>query len=226
MALKTSTLARATAVAAAFSLLATPVAAAELPRPAQAKAYDSTGENVQRHRNRRWRDRNDIDAGDVIAGVLVLGTIAAIAGAAKKDRQERYPERYPLPDDGAGYQTPGQYDRNRSQGMDRAVDMCVDEIERGADRVASVDGATRDRDGWRVSGELDTGAAYSCRIGNDGRISDIDVSGAYDAGYSEPSDGQWNDDDYARAREAQGVPPPLPEEDDGRYDIVASGGAQ
>ena len=52
MALKTHKLAAATAVAAAFSLLAMPVAAVELPRPAAVKAYDGEGLNVERDRRR------------------------------------------------------------------------------------------------------------------------------------------------------------------------------
>ena len=75
----------ATAVAAAFSLLATPAAAVELPRPVAVQAHDGDALNPERHR--RWRrDRDDIDAGDVVAGVVILGAIAAIAGAAKNRR--------------------------------------------------------------------------------------------------------------------------------------------
>ena len=97
MALTTHKLAAATAVAAAFSMLAAPAAAIDLPRPVAAQAYDGDALNAERHR--RWRrDRNDIDAGDVVAGVVILGAIAAIAGAAKNRRdrgpyEERYPQR-------------------------------------------------------------------------------------------------------------------------------------
>ena len=65
MALKTNKLAAATAVAAALSLLATPVS-----------ARDYYGR--YRHHD------NGIDTGDVIAGVVLLGAIAAIAGAADR----------------------------------------------------------------------------------------------------------------------------------------------
>jgi len=221
MALTTNRLAAATTFAAAFSMLATPVAAAELPSPAHAKAYDASAETVRSHRWGRYRDR--IDAGDVLAGVLILGGIAAIASAANRgtrEREDRYPGRWP-DEDGTRYRTPGDYERSESRGMDRAVDMCVAELEQRSGRVGTVDGANRDRDGWRISGELDNGRAYSCRIGNDGRISDVDV-GDYRDSSADPVDRQWSDEDYLRAREAQGAPPPLPEpqdDDDGRYSL-------
>lgn len=223
MALKIRKPAAATAAAAAFCLLATPVSAVDLPRPAAAKAYD--GEALDTERNRRWRRGNDIDAGDVIAGVVVLGAIAAIAGAAnnRRERYERYPAPYPRED--ARYRTPDNgYDSGR--GIDRAVDMCVIEVERGRERVATVDTATRSSDGWRVSGELDNGSAYSCTIGNDGRISDVNL-GAYGYGSApgEPvSDEQWDDEFYYRAREAQSAPPPLPEPYDEGYESAEAGG--
>lgn len=222
MALKSNKMAAATAVAAAFSMLATPVAAVELPHTSAARAYDGSAETVQRHR--RWRDRDRIDAGDVLAGVLILGGIAAIASAAeKRNRADRYPA--PYPDDEVRYRTPRGYDGPDSRGMERAVDMCANEVERRGDRVGSVDGANRNRDGWQVSGQLENGAAWSCWIGNDGRISDVEVGGEFDAGYAEPADGQWSDDDYARARERQrSAQPAIDGEpgDDGRYDMARS----
>ena len=204
MALKSRTFAAATAVAAAFSLLATPAAAVELPKPVAAAAVDGDGWNAERHRRRWYRDRDGIDAGDVVAGVLVIGAIAAIAGAAK-DRRERYEERFPEPDEDYGYRTPGDYERSDSRGIDNAVDICVSEAERGSDRVGSVDSATRSAEGWRVSGELENGAAWSCAIGNDGRISDMNL-GTYGYGTAPAEaveDGQWSDEAYLRARENQ-----------------------
>ena len=208
MALKTNTCAAATAVAAAFSLLATPAAAIELPKPLAVDAFDGEGWNAERDRRRRWdrgryRHRNGIDAGDVVAGVLVIGAIAAIAGAAK-DRRDRPENRYP-DDDGYGYRAPGSYDRSDGRGIDSAVDICVSEAERDAERVGSVDSAARTPDGWRVSGELESGAAWSCAIDNDGRISDMNL-GTYGYGTAPAErleDGQWSDEAYRRARENQ-----------------------
>lgn len=187
MALKTNKLAAATAVAAAFSLLATPAVAAELPRPVAAKAFDGDALNAERHRRRWYRDRDDIDAGDVVAGVVILGAIAAIAGAAKRNREERYPTEYPYPDrddDGVRYRSPVDDDQFGSRGLDRAVDMCVAEVERNHPPVANVDSVSRLSEGWRVSGELQQGTPFECSIGNDGRISSIfvgDEGASYDS---------------------------------------------
>lgn len=195
MAVNTNKLAAATAVVAAFSMLATPV-----------QAHD------------RWRGRHHdrVDTGDVIAGVLVLGAIAAIAGAGKRNREERYPS----PDDNPNYRTPGQYGRSESRGMDRAVDMCVGEVESRSSRVGTVDTASRTGEGWHVAGVLEGGASYACWIDSGGRLSDVEIGDASEAGYDAPTDDQWDDDNYARAREAQNAAPPLPPEDDGRYDTA------
>ena len=216
MALKSHKLAAATTVAAAFSLLATPVAALDPPRPAAVQAYDGDALDAQRDRHRRW-GRNNVGVGDVVAGVAILGVIAAIAGAGRNRRdRDRYEQRYPLPDDNSGYRTQGDYDRGDSRGIGRAVDMCVGEVERGADRVGSVDAATRSAEGWHVSGQLESGATYSCTIGNDGRIGDVFV-GDQGAAYEPSNDSQWGDDYYTSARASQGSAEPYPS-DDGRYD--------
>ena len=225
MARKISKSAAATAVAAAFSLLASPVGATELPRPADApSAYDSDAENVQQHGYGGWGygdwDDDDIDTGDVIAGVLILGTIAAAVATATHNNRDRYPARYPYPDEDYRYQTPRDSQRFESRGIDRAVDMCVAEVDRRSQKVASVDNAARTIDGWQISGQLQAGDAYSCQIGNDGRIGDVQVGG-YGVDYVPGTDNQWDDATYERARIAQGAPPPLPEtyeSDDGRYE--------
>lgn len=201
MSLITHKLAAATAVAAAFSLAATPAWAVELPRaPGQqvAKAGTTDAEN-RRHRGRHghggWDD-DDIDGGDILAGVLILGGLAAIASAASRNREQSYPEPESYPDD-IGYQAPRD-SGYRSGDMSQAVDTCVAEIEQGGERIASVDAASRDADGWRVSGELDGGAGYWCRIDGDGRVSGIGGSGT---AYAEPvAEREYDDAYYARAR--------------------------
>jgi len=201
------------ALAACFSLSATPAAAVDLPHlgPTQVRAgYDVAAETVE-HR-RRHRDNGGIDAGDVIAGVLILGGIAAIAGAASGSREQ--PEPYPQPD-AHGYREPtGGYE---SGGMDRAVDMCVAEVERDRERVVSVDSASRSGEGWFVSGEVDSGAPFTCRIDNDGRIGAVEVGDAW-SGESQASesfddlpsgpvvDNQYDDATYAHARAAISQP--------------------
>ncbi len=149
--------AAASALAAAFSLAAT---------PAMARGYH--------HHWHRWH-RDRVDAGDVIAGAIILGGIAAIASAAsKRDREDRVSEPPPAPDDRQGYADGGA---DRDVGLDRAADMCADAVERRSVSVASVDSVTRDRAGWAVSGALETGADFSCRIGNDGQIQDVELGG-------------------------------------------------
>ncbi|GMN12816.1 hypothetical protein [Altererythrobacter sp. MTPC7] len=212
------------AAGATLSMAATPVAAAELPVSTQrsavapAAAYDADAENAQRHRYRGYRGyngyrgyrgyRNRTSAGDIIAGVAILGTIAAVASAASKNRdRDRYPDRR--------YRTSGpSYDT--SSGLDRAVDQCVLEIERDV-RIGEIDGVDRNGSGWNVTGTLYNGDGFSCRIGNDGRIDGIDYGtrgGFTGAGYDSAlrtgaaADGQWDDAVYARARTSAGYAEP------------------
>ena len=183
----------ALASAAALSLVATPAAALEFTAPRLATVHDAPAAwsdasvAAERHRH-RYRHRHDdgIDAGDVIAGAVIIGGIAALAGAFDDDRDEpRVDYRTPQP----SYQ---------SSGLDRAVDMCVAEIEREV-RVSSVDAVDRDATGWRVSGALYDGQGFTCRIGNDGRIADIDY-GSGGVSYSTEARGdQWSDEAYADA---------------------------
>lgn len=193
-------LASAGAFVAAASMAAAPLAAAEFPRVAtqpMAGALSTNGVNADNH---RWHRRDRIDGGDVVAGVLVIGAIAAIASAANsnRDREYRYPQRYPAPDRPYDYRsgpTDSRYIDNR--GLDRAVDMCARELERTA-RIDMVDAVERNGDGWRVTGRLGNGNAFTCSVGNDGRIDAIDTGNRGAA-----ADRQWDDDRYAAARAAQ-----------------------
>jgi hypothetical protein len=199
----------ASACAAAFSMLATPAAALDLPQPARASAYGGAvvyeGDLAENRRWRRHRHRDGIDAGDVIAGVLILGTIAAVAGAANRNREAERRAPPPYPAEPYRYR-PGGYDSD-GRGLDRAVDMCVDEIERGPDRVGAVAGANRTGEGWSVSGALEDGAGFTCRIDNAGRIRGIDIGGARGA-YEPAADSRYSDDVYARARIERGAAEP------------------
>ncbi len=185
---------------AACASLAAPAVALDLPYQAPIHAYDNSAENAAYHRD--WRRNKRVDAGDVIAGVLILGGIAAVASAANRSRDverypTRYPSRYPYPED------PRYRDNQRgwqTNGIDRAVDMCVAEIERGRDRVAAVESASRGVDGWFVSGEIEGGALFTCRIDNDGRIDDVQIGGGSArypaAGDERYGDGRYDDDRY------------------------------
>lgn len=196
------------AALAATSMTAIPAVAAELPQTsasatsAPAIAYDGDAENMQNHRYRR--NRRGVNGGDVIAGVLVLGAIAAIASSSSNNRDSNR-TREPYRTNDVRYRQTQRRDSGwSSNGIDRAVEMCVDQVERGRDRVDSVDNAARDSSGWRVSGSLDSGDYFSCQIDNEGRIRSIDLgdqySGAYQSDAGSSSDRQWTDDDYASAR--------------------------
>lgn len=204
--------ASASALVAAATMAATPLAAADFARYSQPSAASAIfGSNSVNARDYRWHRRDRVDAGDVIAGVLVLGTIAAVASAASKssrDRDYRYPQRYPAPDQRYDYRSgPTDWRRDDSRGIDRAVDVCTREIERNA-RIDTIDGVTRNGRGWRVSGSLANGDPFSCSIGSDGRIDGVDY-GRREAYYS---GSQWDDDRYAAARQAQdgGTAPAYP----------------
>jgi hypothetical protein len=181
--------AAATALAAAVSTAAA---------PAMARGYY--------HHHHRWH-RDRVDGGDLLAGALIIGGIAAIASAAgKQDRAEPTPPPPPVRDDRQGYAYDGA---DRDVGLDRAADMCADAVERGQNRVESIDTVSRDRDGWAVSGALDNGAGFGCRIGNDGQVQGVNLGGPRVDGDSQ------REDDYAdRGPQAQGGDDPPPEVDD------------
>lgn len=208
------TLYAAPALLAAVSMTAMPVQAADLPAPvaaatahASAPAWAPGDDSVANHRYYGHRRHRGVGAGDILAGILIIGGIAAVANAAKGS-QDRYPERdsrYPDP-------RRGDYRYDDTRGIDRAVSMCVGEIERNQ-RVDTVDTANRDARGWNVTGSLYNGQRFSCSIGDDGRIEAIDfgsgavgyglddeADGAYDYQASLAEDRQYDDDYYAAVR--------------------------
>lgn len=203
-------------MAAALSMAATPVAAAELPtKTSRTSAVFTPGtfhaEEADADGYRRWRRHrhNRVDAGDVLAGVLFIGGIAAIASAASKsdrdrryrDRDYRYPDRDYRNQDYRYRERRGDSRYDGGRGIDNAVEMCVSEIERDV-RVDTVDEVNRTGEGWRVTGSLYNGDRFTCRIGQDGRIDDVDFGG-FAASSTAPrtpvEDKQWSDDRYAAA---------------------------
>lgn len=195
------------ALLAALSLSATPAAAVELPttshyEPAQASAEYGGGWG---HRH-RYRHRGRTTAGDVLGAVLVLGTIAAVANAAAKAERNRgypYPNRYPYPDR-------RDYRPDVPRGIEGAADMCLREVERDA-RAREVTRVERNASGWLVTGEMADGAAFTCSIGPDGRIENIEVGGRARLGDYEA---RSEDDDVsygsAEAEAESGVQPDYP----------------
>ena len=139
--------------------------------------------------NGGWGRRHNggIDGGDVLAGVLVLGTIAAIASAASKsskDKREREENarsrgddswRYGdvSRDDGRPTDMGRSSDLGRSVSLDTAVDTCVADVERGTNRVDTVDNVNRQGDGWRVEGRTQGGASWNCSVDASGRVKGV-----------------------------------------------------
>ena len=72
----------------------------------------------------------------------------------------------------------------------------MSQIERDV-RVDTVDSVDRTGEGWRVTGSLYNGERFTCRIGQDGRVDDIDYGGL--AANAPAEDKQWGDDRYAAA---------------------------
>ena len=188
-------------LAAAASMAASPVLAADLPRTNVQVPVDMIGDfeaeevNADNYRGRRYR-RNRVDAGDVIGGILVLGTIAAIASAASNNNKRRETRDYPR--DSAPRR--GSADTQGTRGIDGAVSRCVGSIERDV-RVDQVDNVSRNASGWQVTGTIYNGDSFSCRIDQNGKIEDIAYGGNYSAQNSAApaQNRQWSDDRYAAA---------------------------
>ena len=185
---------------AAFTMLATPAFAAAGPQHApRATSAAALPHDVAENRGgwgrngwgNRWnggwgRRHNDgIDGGDVLAGVLVLGTIAAIASAASKNsRDKREQDVRRQGDDSWRYGDDTRNDSRsadmnrpsdlgRSVSLDTAVDTCVADVERGSNRVDTVDNVNRQGDGWRVEGRTQGGASWNCSVDASGRVKGV-----------------------------------------------------
>lgn len=145
-----------------------------------------------RHHGGGWghRHHDGIDAGDVIGGLFVIGAIAAIAGAASKDRRDgdyRYEPPYPdEPHDDGYYVDPPQdaraYDGAYGSGKteQRAADACSwaaeGELGNGA-QVESITGTRPDQGyGWYVAGTVSRPGeplrSFGCTYQN-GRATDV-----------------------------------------------------
>ena len=204
MALSRSRMGMLLAAMGAGAIAATPVSAAPFPLGVGTGPSIENAQGYGSYRPYRHRDR--ISAGEVLAGVAVIGVIAAIASSASDTRsRERVREPYRQPYPGPYREPPRDARGWNGSGLDSAVDMCVSEIERGRDRVIDVDEASRNASGWRVSGRLDGGEMFACRIDNDGRIRAIDIGRelSWLEGEAAAEGGpQLSDEAYARARAA------------------------
>ncbi len=156
--------------AAALSLVATP-----------AMANHDWGWGSRHHRDR-------VDAGDVLTGILIIGGIAAIASAAssknkQRERYDRREESYPDQRDQRDYSRDDRPEWQDQQGgaanggINSAINRCMSEVSRGSSKVQDVDSVAREGDGWRVMGRTTSGSQFSCAVGRDGRISNVNIDG-------------------------------------------------
>ncbi|RGP40968.1 hypothetical protein BPTFM16_01263 [Altererythrobacter insulae] len=208
--------------ALAAASFAAPAAAAELPAQTpvisdtipQYDIFDADEMTAEHHRRYRYRGygygyrhrRHRVRAGDVIAGALIIGGIAAIANAATKNERRNRDERYR--DDRYRDNDRDRRDTRRSsggRGIDGAVDRCLSEIERDV-RVDEVQSVDRNGEGWRVTGTLFNGDRFTCTIGSDGRIDNVDYGGGFaaqdrttDDRSQQVRDNQHSDDRYRAA---------------------------
>jgi hypothetical protein len=197
----------APALLAAFSLTATPAAAVELPTSQKVEVHAASNYGWGWRQGHRYRHRGRTTAGDVIGAVLVLGTIAAVANAAAKAERNRgypYPNRYPAP---PYPERRGDYRPEVPRGIEGAADMCLREVERDA-RAREVTRVERNASGWLVSGEMADGAPFTCSIGADGRIENIEVGGRARLGDFEARSEDEGEAYRSAEVEAEGGPQP------------------
>ncbi|MGR4892840.1 hypothetical protein ACIPPQ_17545 [Sphingopyxis sp. LARHCG72] len=146
-----------TSLTTAAAIVLTSVGLSAVPAEARGRHHGGWG----------YRDRDNISTGDVLGGLLIIGTIAAIASAASKDKRERAPDyRYDPPyraderQDVPRYEpdtqndtTRGAYGRGEAEA--RAADACswAVEGEMGDDaHVDSITGTEANNGGWYVTG--------------------------------------------------------------------------
>ncbi len=174
-----SSMRRFTTLTAAAAVLVTSFAAI----PAEAR---------NRYGGRHHRDRDHISTGEVLGGLFVIGAIAAIAGAASKDKDQRREQRYEPPYRDDDYRevpryepdagtTPGAYGRGEAEA--RAADACswAVEGEMGDDaRVDRIDSTRAANGGWYVTGAASRlggeTRSFGCSYRN-GRVVDVTFGG-------------------------------------------------
>lgn len=174
-----------TSLAAAAAVVVTSIGISAVPAEAR-----------QRHGGWGYRHHDRVSAGDVLGGLLIIGTIAAIASAASKDKRERAPDyRYdpPYRDNQRYEQRDSDYvppvddrspngdaaDYGTGDVQSRAADACswAVEAEMGGDaRVDRIDGTEANNGGWYVTGTASRLGgevrSFGCSYRN-GRVVDV-----------------------------------------------------
>lgn len=168
-----------TSLAAAAAVVITSVGFSATPAEARS-----------RHGGWGYRHHDRVSTGDVLGGLLIIGTIAAIASAASKDKSDRRDDRYEPPyrdndyrevpryePEDQGEPQPGAYGRGEAEA--RAADACTWAVEGEMGDDARVDsiGSTEPSDGgWYVTGtasRLDGETqSFGCSYRN-GRVVDV-----------------------------------------------------
>jgi hypothetical protein len=150
-----------------------PIFAANMAKPVQASATGGIVQQSADGHRRRWRHRDRVDAGDILTGIGILAGIAIIADAASDaDKRERNDDRYENRDNSRNDRPVYQDDD-----LGTAVSSCTDAAERSVGngaRVNEIRSVTRDGDGWRVEGDLQSDS-FTCAATN-GRVDYIRVN--------------------------------------------------
>lgn len=139
-----------------------------------------------RHGGWGYRDHDRVSTGDVLGGLLIIGTIAAIASAASKDKAERRDDRYEPPyrdddrRDGANYDSRGNDDAatyGNAADADAAPDADPSADSRGGEArpygAGEAEARASDACSWAVEGEM----------GSDARVDSITGT--------QPNNGGW-----------------------------------
>lgn len=120
-----------------------------------------------RHGGWGYRHHDRISTGDVLGGLLIIGTIAAIASAASKDKRER------APDDRPDYRYDPPYRDDERQEVPRYEPDMPNDVAPGAYGRGEAESRAADACSWAVEGEM----------GDDARVDSITGT--------EPNDGGW-----------------------------------
>lgn len=128
-----------------------------------------------------YRDRDHISAGEVVGGLLILGTIAAVVGAASKDKTEQRRDRdYP-------YEPPYREQRQDAPNYEQRGDVDAQPYGDGTD--AQPAGDQPYGLGQAEGGEAEARASDACswavegEMGDDARVDSITGT--------EPNNGGW-----------------------------------
>ncbi|WP_447760806.1 hypothetical protein [Sphingopyxis panaciterrae] len=173
-----------TSLAAAAAVVVTSVGLSAVPAEARSR-HGGWGHGGWGH-----RDRDHISTGEVLGGLFVLGTIAAIASAATKNKADRRDDRYEPPYRDDNYREVPRYEpeyrddpQTGSYGSGdaetRAADACswAVEAEMGDDaRIDSIGSTEPNNGGWYVTGTASHASgearSFGCSYRN-GRVVDV-----------------------------------------------------